>query len=114
MSVARLLRPSVVSVTGLMAGFAVARASGRREAGGAVFAVAGAWCARRWWKSLGPGAAVGLVGLYVGAMGGSHPLAKRIGPWPSVASVSALVATVSEVFTWRYAPARRGAGAGAR
>lgn len=113
MSVARLLRPSVVAVTGLVAGFAVARASGRREAGGAVFAVAGAWCARRWWNSLGPRSAVGLVGLYAGAMGGSHPLAKRLGPWPSVASVSALVAAASELVTWRYAPARRSGGAGA-
>ncbi len=107
MPVAGLFRPSVVCVTGLVAGFAVARASGRREVGGAIFALAGAWCARRWWKLLGPGAAVGLVGLYAGALGGSHPLAKKIGAWPSVACVSALVAGVSEVLTWRLAPPSR-------
>jgi hypothetical protein len=97
MSVFGLARPSVVAVSGLVAGFAVARTSGRRELGGAVFALAGAWCARRWWSSLGPGRAVGLVGLYSGAMGGSHPLAKRIGAWPSVAVVSAVVAAASEL-----------------
>jgi hypothetical protein len=91
------LRPSVVAVSGLVAGFAVARGSGRRELGGAVFAVAGAWCGRRWWSSLGPRTAIGLGTLYLGAMGGSHPLAKRIGAWPSVAAVSALVATASEL-----------------
>ena len=95
------LRPSIVAVTGLVAGFAVARGSGRRELGGAVFAVAGAWCAGRWWSSLGPKTAIGLGTLYLGAMGGSHPLAKRIGAWPSVAVVSALVATASEVSRWR-------------
>lgn len=53
------LRPSVVAVTGLVAGFAVARSGGRRELGGAVFVLAGAWCAGRWWRSLGPMRAIG-------------------------------------------------------
>lgn len=97
MSGPAVLRPSVVAVTGLVAGFAVARTTGRREVGGAVFGIAGAWCARRWTRSLGAGPAVGLAALYAGAMGGSHPLAKRIGAWPSVAAVSGLVAAVSEV-----------------
>ena len=92
-----LIRPSVIAVTGLVAGFAAARRTGRRQVGGAIFAAAGAWCARRWTKSLGPGAAAGLAGLYTAAMGGSHPLAKKIGAWPSVAAVSGLVAAASEV-----------------
>ncbi|HET9077806.1 MAG TPA: hypothetical protein VFN68_12810 [Acidimicrobiales bacterium] len=92
-----LLRPSLMAVTGLVAGFAVARSSGRREVGGAVFAAAGAYSARRWWKALGAGRALALLGLYAGAMGGSHPLAKRIGAWPSVAAVSAAVAAASEL-----------------
>lgn len=45
---------------------------------------------------MGPRAAAGLVGLYAGAMGASHPLAKRIGAWPSVVAVSAVVAGASE------------------
>ena len=101
MSVRTLLRPSVVAVTGLVAGFEVARVSGRREAGGAVFAAAGAWCTRRWWKTLGAGPAFGLLGLYTAAMGGSHPLAKKIGAWPSGAAVSGAVGAVSELASRR-------------
>lgn len=93
---ASALRPSLLSVTGLVAGFAVARSSGRRELGGAVFAAAGVLSARQWVRSLGPARAAGLVGLYAAAMGSSHPLAKKIGAWPSVLAVSAVVATVSE------------------
>ena len=42
-------------------------------------------------KSLWPRvAAAGLSALYVGAFGLSHPLAKRIGAWPSVLAVTAV------------------------
>lgn len=92
-----LLRPSVVAALGLIAGFSVARSSGRREAGGVVFAVAGGWCARQWLRGMGRNRGAGMVGLYAGAMGASHPLAKRIGAWPSVLGVSALVAGASEM-----------------
>lgn len=92
-----VLRPSVIAATGLIAGFSVARSSGRREVGGAVFAVAGGWCARQWARAMGPKGGAGMVALYTGAMGASHPLAKRIGAWPSVLAVSALVAGASEV-----------------
>lgn len=81
-----------VAVAGLAGGFAVARWTHRRELGGLAFAVAGAWCAREWSRTSGPGVAAALTGLYVAAMGGSHPLAKTLGPWPSVAAVSAAVA----------------------
>ena len=93
----RLLRPSVVAATGLVAGFFVARRTGRRPLGGAVFAAAGAWCARRWWSRLGPAPALALSGLYAAAMGGSHPLAKRLGAWPSVATVTAVTAATAEL-----------------
>ncbi len=97
MPASALLRPSLVSAGGLVAGFAVARRSGRRQAGGAVFAAAGAWSARKWFKTLGAGPALGLSALYVAAMGGSHPLAKRIGAWPSVAAVTTVVVAASEL-----------------
>lgn len=93
----RIVLPSVASAAGLVAGFAVARSSGRRELGGAIFAMAGAWCTRRWARSLGAAPAAGLAALYAAAMGGSHPLAKKIGAWPAVLAVSTLVATVSAV-----------------
>ena len=94
-----LLRPSLVSAAGLVGGFVVARSTGRRELGGAVFALAGAWCARQWSRSAGPAVAAGLAGLYTAAMAGSHPLAKKVGPWTSVAAVTALTAGASEVAT---------------
>ncbi|WP_375486977.1 hypothetical protein [uncultured Jatrophihabitans sp.] len=75
---------------GLIGGFAAARYSGRRELGGAVLAGAGAWCARSWLRSSGPGVMGVLLGTYVGAFGGSHGLAKKIGAWPSVLTVTAV------------------------
>ena len=90
---------SAVAALGLVGGFAVARWSGRRELGGALFAAAGAWCARDWYRTSGPGVAAGLSALYLAAMGGSHPLAKRIGAWPSVAAVTAVTAAAAELVT---------------
>lgn len=91
-----VLPPSAVCSAGLIGGFAAARYSGRRELGGVVLAAAGGWCARQWTRTAGPGAAAGLVGLYVVAMGVSHPLAHRIGAWPSVLSVAAVTAGAAE------------------
>ena len=99
MSDARTLVPSAAAAAGLVGGFLVARQTGRRELGGAVFAAAGAWCALDWYRASGPAAAAGLSALYVAAMGGSHPLAKRIGAWPSVAAVTAVTVATAELVT---------------
>jgi hypothetical protein len=99
MSDARTSVPSVVAVLGLAGGFLVAQRTGRRELGGALFAAAGAWCARNWYRASGPAAAAGLSTVYVAAMGGSHPLAKRIGAWPSVVAVTAVTVAAAEVVT---------------
>jgi hypothetical protein len=88
-----------VAALGLTGGFLIARWTGRRELGGALFAAAGAWCAHSWYRASGPAAAAGLSALYVAAMGGSHPLAKRIGAWPSVAVVTATTVTAAELVT---------------
>ncbi|MBC3760232.1 hypothetical protein ACUN7V_17875 [Quadrisphaera oryzae] len=90
-----LLRPSVVAAAGLLGGFAVARAT-KREVGGTLFGLAGTWCGKRWAKTTGPLGAAVLGALYTAAMGGSHPLAKRIGAWPSVLLVTAGVVVASE------------------
>ncbi len=90
---------SAVAALGLTGGFLVARRTGRRDLGGALFAVAGAWCARDWYRASGPAAAAGLSALYAAAMGGSHPLAKRIGAWPSVIAVTAVTVAAAEVVT---------------
>jgi len=99
MSRASASLPSALAAVGLAGGFLVARRTGRRELGGALFAAAGAWCARDWYRAAGPGAAAGLGALYVAAMGGSHPLAKRIGAWPSVAVVTAVTVIAAEAVT---------------
>ena len=78
-----------VVAAGLLGGFAAARYSGRRELGGVVLAAAGAWCGRSWLRSSGPGTAGLLTGAYLAAFGASHPLAKRVGAWPSVGIVTA-------------------------
>jgi len=97
--IVRGLTSSLVAALGLVGGFALARSTGRREVGGALFAAAGAWSARQWHRSSGPAAALGLGTLYAAAMGGSHPLAKRIGAWPAVAAVTALTVGASQAVT---------------
>jgi hypothetical protein len=88
-----------VAAFGLVGGFLVARCTGRRGLGGALFAAAGAWCARNWYRASGLVTAAGLSALYVAAMGASHPLAKRIGAWPAVAAVTAATVAGAEVAT---------------
>ena len=84
---------------GLAGGFLVVRRTGRRELGGALFAAAGAWCARDWYRASGPAAAAGLSVGYLAAMGGSHPLARRIGAWPAVVVVTAVTVAAAAVVT---------------
>lgn len=45
-----------------------------------------------------------LVATYIGAFGLSHPLARRIGAWPSVLAVSAITAAASYVAADRRDP----------
>ena len=91
------LAPSTVASLGLLGGFAVARGTSRRELGGLAFGIAGAWCARQWAAAAGPGTAAGLTAGYAAAMGLSHPLAKKIGAWPSVLAVTGAVVAASRL-----------------
>jgi hypothetical protein len=97
---------SAVAAAGLAGGFLAGRWTGRRDLAGALFAAAGAWCARDWYRASGPVAAVGLSALHAAAMGGSHPLAKRIGAWPSVLAVTAVTVAAIELVSAR-SPAGR-------
>jgi hypothetical protein len=81
-----------VVATGLVGGFAIARQTGRRELGGLFLAGCGLWSARQWARKGGPALAIPLGLTYAAAFGASHPLAKRIGAWPSVFTVTALAA----------------------
>lgn len=85
---------AVVSL-GLVGGWLTARESGIRPLGGVVLLGAGVWAARTWWAKRGPLTAAALSALYIVSFGVSHPLAKKIGAWPSVLAVTGVAAGVS-------------------
>ncbi|PFG18586.1 hypothetical protein [Serinibacter salmoneus] len=82
---------SPIVAAGLIGGYAVARATGVRPLGGAVLAACGILAGREWAKR-GIPETVGLSVLYVASFGLSHPLAKKIGAWPAVLTVTAAAA----------------------
>jgi hypothetical protein len=86
---------SVLTTAGLIGGYTVARTTGNRPLGGAVLAAFGAAAFETWRRRSGVGTAVALTGVYVGAFGLSHPLAKKVGAWPAVLGVTAVTAAVS-------------------
>ncbi|MFF8952986.1 hypothetical protein ACF09I_29860 [Streptomyces sp. NPDC014940] len=86
---------AVVATTGLVGGYGVARWTGKRQLGGAVLAAAGAAAAQQWRRRAGGKAAGALTAGYVAAFAGSHPLAKKVGAWPSVLGVAGVVALAS-------------------
>lgn len=86
---------SLVAASGLIGGFGVARATKKRELGGVALVAAGAVAATQWKRSAGTATAAALTGLYVAAFAGSHPLAKKLGAWPSVLTVAGGVAVAS-------------------
>lgn len=88
--------PSLAAATGLLGGFAAGHVTGRRDLAGVVFGLAGIWCAREWARAEGASTAAALTGGYIAAMGVSHPLAKRTGPWPAVGLVTAAFVAVAE------------------
>ncbi|MDW6060920.1 hypothetical protein SAZ11_26480 [Streptomyces sp. FXJ1.4098] len=98
----------VVAASGLVGGYGVARWTKKRQLGGVALAAAGVVAARGWQRKAGTGTAAVLSGLYVAAFAGSHPLAKKLGAWPSVLTVAGGVAAAS----WAAAD-RRSAGAAA-
>lgn len=78
-----------VVAAGLIGGYTTARYTGRRELGGAVLAASGVAAGTKWLKSRGPATTGLLSALYTAAFGASHPLAKKIGAWPAVLTVTA-------------------------
>ncbi|MER6269667.1 hypothetical protein [Streptomyces sp900105755] len=86
---------SVIAAGGLVGGYGVARWTNQRPLGGAVLAVAGAAAAQQWRQRAGGKAAGALSAAYVAAFAGSHPLAKKVGAWPSVLGVAGAVALAS-------------------
>lgn len=97
------VRTAPVVAAGLLGGYLVARETGIRPLGGVVLGTAGIVAGRSWLQTAGPGAAAGLGALYLAAFGASHPLAKRIGAWPSVLAVTAVTAGAAHVLADRRA-----------
>lgn len=97
-----------IAAGSLVAGYLVARESGVRPLGGGVLAAAGGWCAREWTRRRGARSAGALLGVYTAAFVGSHPLAKRIGPWPAVFAGAAVSGAAAWALCDRAgAPGRR-------
>lgn len=77
---------------GLIGGWLTARETGIRPLGTVPMIAALGWANRTWAAKGGVPLAVGLTGTFIGAFGASHPLAKKIGAWPSVIAVTAVAA----------------------
>ncbi len=77
---------------GLVGGFALAQRTGVRPLGGAVMLGANVASVRQWHAVDGVPLAIGLSAAYWAAMGVSHPLAKKVGTWPSVLGVTTAAA----------------------
>lgn len=89
---AKDVNTAAVVATGLIGGWITARETGIRPLGGVILAAAGGYAARTWNAKAGAGVAAGLTTGYIGAFGLSHPLAKKMGSWPAVLSVTAATA----------------------
>lgn len=79
-----------IIATGLIGGWITARETGIRPLGGVVLAAAGVWAGRSWYAKRGALTTAALTATYLGAFGASHPLAKKIGAWPSVIAVTTM------------------------
>ncbi|AZZ42866.1 hypothetical protein [Acidipropionibacterium jensenii] len=85
------LKTAPVVAAGLIGGWQIARATGIRPIGGVVLAAAGVLAGRSWLARKGPATTAALSAGYLAAFGLSHPLAKRIGAWPSVLVVTSAI-----------------------
>ena len=89
------LLPTVLATTGLLGGYLTGRATGNRPLAGVVLAAAGTAAFIGWKKTAGVGMATALTATYVLAFGASHPLAKKMGAWPAVCTVTGVTAAAS-------------------
>lgn len=92
-----MARTAPIVAGSLIGGYLVARESKKRELGGAVLVGGGLVAFRTWAKTVGTPEALLLLAIYLFGFGGSHPLAKKIGAWPSVLTVAAVSAGAAHV-----------------
>lgn len=83
---------AVVAALALVVGFGTAELTGLRWIGGVVVVVGAAWCLVRSWRTTTWWRLVAVVLLGAACFVGSHVLAGTLGPWGSVALVSAVLA----------------------
>ena len=91
----RPLPTAPVAGGSLIAGYAVALATGSRPLGGIVLAIGGLWCVRAWAGRAGSRTALRLACVGFAAFVLSHLLALAIGAWPSVLAAAALIAAAA-------------------
>ncbi|WP_341854254.1 hypothetical protein [Brachybacterium sp. GPGPB12] len=96
---AESVKTAPVVAAGLIGGWLTARETGIRPLGGVVLAAAGLYAGRTWLARRGPATTAVLGATYVLGFGLSHPLAKRIGAWPAVLTVTAASATASAMLS---------------
>lgn len=99
------IRTAPIVAGSLIGGYLAASKTKNRQLGGAILAVGGAVAKREWMRTSGPVTTAVLTGVYYGAFGVSHPLAKKIGAWPSVLSMSAVAAASAWALSDRKAVA---------
>lgn len=90
-----------LAALGLLGGYLTARETGIRPLGGVVLGLAGLYAGRTWFAKAGAAPTAALAAVYLGGFGASHPLAKKIGAWPSVLGVSAVSAAASHLLVDR-------------
>jgi hypothetical protein len=95
---------AAITAGSLIGGWQLARQTGNRPLGGVVLAAGGVLAARDWARRTSPVVTGALLTTYIAAFGMSHPLARRIGSWPSVLAVSAVTAAASYAAADRRSP----------
>lgn len=96
---AESVRTAPIVAVGLIGGYVTARETGIRPLGGVVLGAAGLYAGRTWLARRGPATAAALGAAYVLGFGLSHPLAKKIGSWPAVLTVTAAAAGAAAVLS---------------
>src|SRR5699024_7980269 len=88
-----------VVAAGLIGGWLIARETGIRPLGGVALGAAGLYAGRTWLARRGAATTAVLGATYVLGFGLSHPLAKKIGAWPAVLTVTGVAAGAAAVLS---------------
>ncbi|WP_432484168.1 hypothetical protein [Kineococcus esterisolvens] len=87
---------SPVVAGAVLGGYAIGRGTGDRKLAGAALLAALGWSAPRWATASVPLAA-GLTAGTLALVGLSHPLSRRVGPWPAVLASTAAAGLLAAV-----------------